>query len=156
MKVQSELVEISRGDMSKHLSTNELKLITATEEAKDQAYAPYSNFKVGAAALLSSGEILQGNNQENAAYPSGLCAERVLLNFIKANYAKESIEMLAVVTDKSLVEDSNLPVPCGSCLQTMNEVESRQMNEMKIVLIAKNTVYLAQGVKQFLPFRFVL
>jgi cytidine deaminase len=156
MKKESELVEISGEDAVQYFSENEIKLIEEATLAREAAYAPYSNFKVGSAALLSSGEILKGNNQENAAYPSGLCAERVLLNYVKANFPEKNISVLAIITDQSHLEANRLPVPCGACLQTILETEQRQETDLKIILIGKNKYYIAHGIKQFLPFQFGL
>lgn len=156
MKKESELIEIDHDQASDHFSPDELRLVNEAIEARKDAYAPYSNFKVGAAALLQSGQILKGSNQENAAYPSGLCAERVLLNFLKANHPDDPIQSLAIVTDKSHIETDHLPVPCGACLQTMLETEQRQEDEIRIILIGHNKYYLAKGIRQFLPFQFQL
>ena len=156
MKKQTELIEVDAGRAADFFSESEMKLIDSTIEARDRAYAPYSNFKVGAAALHESGQIWKGNNQENAAYPSGLCAERVLLNYVKANYPDENIQAVAIITEYSDKDADHLPVPCGACLQTILETEQRQENELRIILIAKGKYYVAEGVKQFLPFQFNL
>jgi cytidine deaminase len=156
MKRESELIEISAQELTLYFSEGEAKLLEIAKEARDNAYAPYSNFKVGAAVILKSGKILKGNNQENAAYPSGLCAERVLVNYVKANYPDEEIAALAIITDEEHIAQDNVPIPCGACLQTMLEVEQRQEKELKIILIGKNKYYVAKGIKQFLPFQFNL
>ena len=156
MKKESELIEIPRSQASEFLSSDELRLVEESDKAREMAYAPYSQFKVGSAALLANGEILRGNNQENAAYPSGLCAERVLLNYVRANHPDQNIVTIGVVTDKSAAGAPNLPIPCGACLQTMYEFETLQNEEFRVILISKDMLYLAEGIKQFLPFRFVL
>lgn len=154
MKRQSELLEIPKENVAEYFSSDEIKLIDMALEARSLAYAPYSNFNVGSAVLLDDGTMLKGNNQENAAYPSGLCAERVVINFAKSNHPNKQVRSIAIVTDKEHVEANNLPIPCGACLQTMSEVENRQKEEMRIILIGNNTYYLAKGIKQFLPFQF--
>jgi len=156
MKKESELVEIKLSEASESFSKEEMELIEKTKVARSQAYAPYSNFNVGAAALLENGAILKGNNQENAAYPSGLCAERVLLNFVKANFPKEDVRAIAIITDHAHIENHNVPVPCGACLQTILETERRQEYPIKIILIGYDTYFVADGIRQFLPFQFDL
>jgi len=101
------------------------KLILLAREAAKRAYAPYSGFRVGASVLLENGEFITGNNQENAAYPSGLCAERTALFYASSKFPKIAVRALAVST----ISDETLPgefaKPCGSCRQVMAEYEDR-------------------------------
>ncbi len=119
------------------------------------SHSPYSNFSVGAALRLKSGRIIYGSNQENAAYPSGLCAERVALFNWGANYSDDPVEAIAVTahTDKFIIEK---PItPCGSCLQVMAEYEKKQAQPIRIMLYCqKGTVWITTGVESFLPFMF--
>lgn len=107
---------------------NEVDRILAQESiaAMDNAYAPYSKFNVGAALKLKTGEVIQGNNQENIAFPSGLCAERVALFYAGAKYPGVEIETLCIVAKGDLVPKSHILSPCGSCRQVMLESENRQ------------------------------
>jgi len=132
------------------------KIIKHAEQARDRAYAPYSRFKVGAALLLDDGSVVEGNNQENAAYPSGLCAERVALFNWGANYPATSVLSMAisVVAEGELQPDKDMVPPCGACLQVMSEVEKRQKKQINIFISTGQGVYQAQGVSQFLPFQF--
>ena len=124
-------------------------------KALDNSHSPYSKFKVGTAAKLASGKIVYGSNQENVAYPSGLCAERVALFAIGANYPNDKIISIAVTaqTDQFKLE---LPTtPCGACLQVMAESEKKQSNEIEILLYCiDGPIWKAKGVGSFLPFMF--
>ena len=131
------------------------QLIQKAEEAAIQAYAPYSNFKVGAAVRTISGEIFTGNNQENAAYPSGLCAERVVLFHLFAMQPQAVITDLvvtAIAPDKPLLD----PVPpCGSCRQVIAECESRQGSPMNIWFTGETgKVAQVASIKDLLPLIF--
>ncbi|MCO4818132.1 MAG: cytidine deaminase [Bacteroidetes bacterium] len=139
------------------LSERESNLIEQARIAADNAYAPYSEFHVGTALKLSDGEIVLGNNQENAAYPSGLCAERVAIFAAKANHPNKSIDevMIVVKTDKALKQ--GFTPPCGSCLQVLWDVQNRQNSPIKIhVQSPDKTLYSVDNVNQFLPFGFEL
>ncbi len=124
-------------------------------KALDNSHSPYSKFKVGTAVKLASGKIVYGSNQENVAYPSGLCAERVALFAIGANYPNDKIISIAVTaqTDQFKLE---LPTtPCGACLQVMAESEKKQSNEIEILLYCiDGPIWKAKGVGSFLPFMF--
>lgn len=124
-------------------------------EAMDKAYAPYSKFNVGAALKLKTGEIIQGNNQENMAFPSGLCAERVALFYAGANHPGVEIETLCIVAKGDLVPKSQILSPCGSCRQVMLESENRQKNPIRVILINQDgSVLIVSSAKDFLPFGF--
>lgn len=131
-------------------------LLLRSREARAKAYAPYSKFQVGAALLLENGEIVLGNNQENAAYPSGMCAERVALFQAGSNFPGVAIRSMAISIQANgeLQLEDELISPCGGCLQVMSEFEKRQSSEMRIVLQGGAGVLVAEGVKQFLPFQF--
>lgn len=130
------------------------KLVQKAKEAAEKAYAPYSEFKVGAAVLLENGEIIEGNNQENAAYPSGLCAERVAIFYANSKYPNVAIKAIAVTanTDKGFIKE---PIPpCGSCLQVMLESEKRSDNSIEVLLYGEDKITVADSIKQFLPVNF--
>ncbi|MDA3954982.1 MAG: cytidine deaminase [Bacteroidales bacterium] len=129
-------------------------LMQKAKEAAEKAYAPYSNFKVGAAVLLENNEIIEGSNQENAAYPSGLCAERVAIFYANSQYPNIKIKAIAITasTKDGFVED---PIPpCGSCLQVMLESEQRANKPIKVLLYGTNKITIAEDIKQFLPVYF--
>lgn len=133
----------------------DFKLVQQAKHAVNHAYAPYSNFYVGAAVLLENGEIVTGNNQENAAYPSGLCAERVALFYASAEYNTSPIKTLAI-TCKSPGRIIEKPVsPCGSCRQAIAEYEEKYNQPIRIIMSGENgKVYACQGVEQLLPLMF--
>ncbi len=128
-------------------------LISSAISAAENAYAPYSEFKVGAALVDSEGAIYIGNNQENAAYPSGLCAERVAIFSVFANNPDVKVRSLAVVatTGKKLVAAP----PCGSCRQTILEMEKRQGSPIRILIAYHKGAYLiANSIQDLLPLSF--
>lgn len=137
------------------LDGNDMLLVEKAVSGMDNAYAPYSNFKVGASVKLENGEIVVGNNQENIAYPSGLCAERVALFYVGANYPNESIETICIVAKGDLIPIDSVLAPCGSCRQVMIESEKRQSKPIRVILVNQNkTVVVIETVKHFLPFIF--
>jgi len=119
------------------------------------SHSPYSKFRVGAALLLESGKILHGSNQENVAYPSGLCAERVALFNWGANHPDDPIIAMAVTAQTDAFEITH-PVPsCGACLQVMAECEKQQGRAIEVILFCSNgTARVINGVSSFLPFLF--
>ncbi|MFI5171571.1 MAG: cytidine deaminase [Chitinophagales bacterium] len=134
------------------LSEEHKKLIEAANEALDTAYAPYSNFQVGAAILLSNNIIIKGSNQENAAYPSGLCAERVA--FFNAAVQFPGIAINAVAITSSLRREEPI-APCGACRQVMAEYELNQNSTIKIILApTKGKVFILNNIKDMLPLYF--
>jgi cytidine deaminase len=119
-----------------------------------KAYAPYSGFSVGAAVLLSSGKIITGNNQENAAYPSGLCAERVALFAASALYPDVKIDTI-VVTIKTAHKITEPVSPCGACRQVIAEYENRQNQKIKIIFSGETGKSITvDGIENLLPIIF--
>jgi cytidine deaminase len=149
IKVEVLLHEESVDNLPKPIQA----LITEALKARANSYAPYSNFPVGAAVLLENGQVVQGNNQENAAYPSGLCAERTALFASRAVHPKQKITAIAVCVKQSA---KHVPFPCGGCLQVMAEVEQSQDFPLAVYLIHHDaqTVWRAKNVGQLLPFAF--
>lgn len=131
------------------------QLIDKAKEQVTKSYAPYSNFKVGAAALLANGQIFTGSNQENAAYPSGLCAERTTLFYANAQCPDVAVKALAIAAyaNGDFLDE---PIsPCGSCRQVMLETEKRFNEDMQIILYGRKAVYVLVSAKSMLPFSFV-
>lgn len=131
------------------------QLLQEARKVTDLAYAPYSNFHVGAAALLSNGKIITGTNQENASYPVGICAERVLLGSAATLYPGVAIESMAISYD-NLNGQSNHPIsPCGMCRQALAEYEDRVGKSMRLILSGSTgEVYVIPQAQQLLPLRF--
>lgn len=137
------------------LDEKESALMQAAIEAARRAYAVYSHFHVGAAVRLSDGEVVIGSNQENAAYPSGLCAERTALFYAGAKYPDVSVEALAIV---ALSDGEVRPSisPCGACRQVLLETEQRGGTPIRIMLCGKERVIIIPSAKDLLPFSFRL
>lgn len=123
--------------------------------ARDSAYAPYSEFHVGAALLLSNGEVVKGSNQENAAYPSGLCAERTAIYYAGANFPDEKLEVMAIsATGKRKPSTTPIP-PCGACRQAIAEYEVKQKQPVVIYFMgASGKVFKSDSLSNLLPFIF--
>ncbi len=129
-------------------------LINKATNAARSAHAPYSGFKVGAAVLLENGEIFTGSNQENAAYPSGLCAERVAVFYAKAKYPDIALKQLAVIALKD-DEIVNTPTaPCGACRQVLIEYEDQQDSPLSVILGGGNETYKINSSADLLPMSF--
>ncbi|MDR0988688.1 MAG: cytidine deaminase [Prevotellaceae bacterium] len=137
------------------LSAEDRALIDQAKEATRRSYVPYSHFHVGAAVRLSGGEIISGSNQENAAYPSGTCAERTTLFYAGSQYPTQAILTLAVAArnEQGNFLDSPIP-PCGACRQVMLEAEKRFKQPMRILLYGTSGVYEFGSVDGLLPFSF--
>lgn len=139
------------------LSEIEKKLFEEAKTARLKAYAPYSNFLVGCGVLLGNGEIHRGNNQENAAYPSGLCAERSILYWLGANMPEQKIKKIFVVGGLSENPDLNRVIPpCGSCRQSILEYEVKQQENIEIYFASLDgrKIYKVKSIRDLLPFSF--
>ena len=137
------------------LSPQDQELVQAAIEATKNAYANYSRFYVGAALRLENGKMVIGANQENAAFPSGLCAERTAVFAAQANYPDSPIETLAIAgrNEKGVLPD---PItPCGACRQVILEIEDRYKKPIKILLYGTQKIYCVRSVKDLLPLSFV-
>lgn len=136
------------------LGTADRALMDAAISATDTAYAPYSNFHVGAAVRLSDGTVVKGSNQENIAYPSGLCAERTALFAASAQHPGVTMEALAIVGRNSEGKLTGAS-PCGACRQVMAEQESRQGGNLRILCyFSSDKILIFDGVESLLPFIF--
>jgi len=150
--------KITLNFISSHLSELDIKdqeLIANAKEAFVTAYAPYSGFLVGASILLENGEIINGSNQENVAYPSGLCAERVAMFYVGSKFPDIKIETIAVSVLSKSFEVTDVISPCGACRQVMAEYEDKQGQSIKVILHSPNNhVLIANQVQDLLPFMF--
>jgi cytidine deaminase len=137
------------------LSQSEKEFMNQAIEIRKKAYAPYSKFHVGAAIVLDNGVVLQGSNQENAAYPSGLCAERVVIFYAGANYPNNKIVKLFISATPSDRDSENPIPPCGSCRQSIAEYEIKQDLPIEIYFMgAKGAICKSDSLKNLLPFMF--
>jgi len=139
----------------KELSTEDQELVRNAYDVMGSAYAPYSKFKVGASLRLSNDQIINGSNQENVAYPSGLCAERVALFYAGANFPNSEVKTLCVVAKGDLLPHEQLLTPCGGCRQVMMETESRQEKDIRVILVSQNdNAVIFSSSKSLLPLAF--
>lgn len=137
------------------LSKLDQDMINQAYSAGENAYAPYSKFKVGACVLLKNGQVVLGSNQENIAYPSGLCAERVALFHVGANFPNEPIDTIFIVAKGDLLPFEKILAPCGGCRQVMVESEIRQNEPYRVVLVSLNRkILIFNAAKDLLPFSF--
>ncbi len=137
------------------LSDADRQLIDTARQATYRSYAPYSHFSVGAAVRLVNGEIVSGSNQENAAYPSGICAERTALFYANAQYPDLPVEALAIAARNTQGEFLPHPIsPCGACRQVMLETEQRHAHPMRILLYGTDKIYELRQVGDLLPLSF--
>ncbi len=152
MKLSTEVeVYASEND----LAPEEKKLLSHARLAVTRAYAPYSNFYVGAAVLLENGKIIEGNNQENAAYPSGLCAERVALFSASSEFPTVSVKSIAVTCKVATIEITEPVTPCGACRQVIAEYEEKYSTGIRIIMSGeKGKVYACNSISQLLPLLF--
>lgn len=127
-------------------------LVAEAVEATANANAPYSNFHVGAAVRLRSGNTYHASNFESEVFPAGLCAERSLLFYIEANYANDPIESLAIASNPSEREC----YPCGQCRQVIVDVERRQKSPIRVIMSSANSATIVDSAEKLLPFTFKL
>lgn len=142
------------GDISE-LKNEDAELLIKARAVTKQAYAPYSNFFVGAVAKLSNGETVAGTNQENASYPVGICAERVLLGNAATLFPGVSIDTMAISYDSKDVKSNHPISPCGMCRQALSEYETRTNQPIRLLLAGQEgNIYLVKTVSFLLPFAF--
>jgi cytidine deaminase len=152
---QLELKSVITACQFEELSPADQHLVTLAIEATQRSYAPYSHFHVGAAVLLENGVEVIGCNQENAAYPSGLCAERTALFAAGAQYPDVAVDTLAIAargTDGELLSEPCSP--CGSCRQVIIETETRAKHPIRILLYGRRCTYVIDGIRQLMPLMF--
>ena len=137
------------------LSETERKLVDAARSVTANSYAPYSHFRVGAAILLSNGEIIYGSNQENAAYPSGLCAERTAAFYAHSRYPDATFEVIAVAAIDTDGSEIKAPIaPCGACRQSLLEYETLAGKPVKVILVGSDEIFIIPSVRSLLPVAF--
>ena len=150
LKITAKIQICSYGE----LQQEEKKLIELAKDACTRAYAPYSQFQVGAAVLLANGKIVTGNNQENVAFPSGLCAERTTLFYANSQFPDQTVKSLAVAA-YTQGDFLDRPIsPCGACRQVVLETEMRYKKPVRIYLYGKSEIYIIEGIENLLPIAF--
>ncbi len=148
------LINYESFDSLIELSDTEKELSLQSMSAAKKAYAPYSKFKVGVSLLLDNGKVITANNQEMAAYPSGLCAERVGVFYANANYPNIPVVLICISAfmNDSLVEEAI--TPCGACRQVLMEYEAKSSKAMKTILIGKKNIMAFDSIRKLMPFAF--
>ena len=147
--------EITVFESINELSESIKLLMDKAIEAKATAYAPYSKFKVGAALLLENGTIVTGNNQENAAYPSGICAERVAIWKASSDFPDQKIKSLAISASSSSQITSEPVAPCGACRQSLFEYEIKQKEGIEVYFMGEiGKVIKTNSILDLLPIAF--
>lgn len=155
MEKKTLQINFSQYNHKSELSEIQQILVSKAEDILNTAYAIYSGFHVGAALLLESGEIITGNNQENIAFPSSLCAERVALYFAKAHHPDAVVKKIAIMAKSSKGELLEVISPCGSCRQVMSEYERIQNEPMEVIIKGeKDSMIVFEKVEDLLPFSF--
>ena len=152
MNKKSLNIEFVEYDTTNGLDNDLLSLINQAEGNLQNAYAPYSNFKVSAVCKMQNGKTISGTNQENGAYPSGLCAERVAIFAAKSQFPNQNVDKIVITTEQS----SGLPVsPCGACRQVLIEYELAQNQPIELILKSGSSkIWHFKSIKDILPFAF--
>ena len=157
MEIKKISLIVEEYDSPDELNAPDRELLENAVRASQTAYAPYSSFRVGAALRLSDGQIILGNNQENAAYPSGLCAERVALFYAQAHFPAEAVEAIAIYANATDFTLRQPVTPCGACRQVIAEYEHRHKVKTRILMSNGNgKVQVVNGAGNLLPLMFYL
>ena len=149
IEIEYQFVQLSE------LSKEEQNLVKKAMAATSNSYANYSHFNVGAACLLEDGQVVIGANQENAAFPSGLCAERTAVFAAQANHPELSIKTIAIAAKNANGFLKDPISPCGACRQVILEIEDRYKQPVRILLYGTDGIYCFKSIKDLLPFSFV-
>lgn len=136
------------------LTAHQKNVVNIARAACKNSYSPYSHFAVGAALELDDGTTLYANNQENAAYPSGLCAERSLLFYAKANYPQQAIVRMAISAKSQDAFTAKPVTPCGACRQVILETAYRQNTPIELILVGTDETYIIDDATTLLPLQF--
>jgi len=152
IQIVSDLTEYNSQE---ELNSEDNTLVNEAKSSMKDAYAPYSNFNVGAAVLLENGKIIRGNNQENASYPIGLCAERVAIFAASANYPGVPIKAIAVCASSEKFHVDTPVAPCGACRQAIAEFEHRFKKNIRMILTGEQgKVITTDSIGTLLPYQF--
>ena len=155
MKEQTFHFSFEVYDSIDDLNKEDQHLLSQARHATKNAYAPYSNFSVGAVAKLSNGKIVSGSNQENASFPVGICAERILLGSIASLYPGMPIETMAISYDSKIVKSDHPVSPCGMCRQALQEFEGRMKKPIRLILGGmEGKIYIIDSAGVLLPLAF--
>lgn len=155
MKMQEVRFEVAVYESIQGLNEQDRLLMEKAMDIRQHAYAPYSRFLVGAAVLMANGEIITGNNQENASYPSGLCAERVAVFYAGAQFPDMEIKAIAISATSETHRLTQPVAPCGNCRQSLAEYENKQKSPIAILFTGESgEVVKSNSIGDLLPFAF--
>ena len=156
MKKQVYQIQVTAYNRLQGLNEIQINLVNRAIEAAGNAYAPYSRYHVGAAVLLENGAIVTGNNQENAAYPSGLCAERVAIFYAGSQYPELTATRIAIAAmHDHLIQDEPV-TPCGACRQVLFEKEEQGKRSLEVIMFGQHRILIVSSAKDLLPLPFSL
>ncbi len=155
MKQRAYTIRLSEFQGPDELTVKQQNLVQKAMDTARSAYAPYSGYHVGAAALLENGEIIVGSNQENAAYPSGLCAERVAIFYAGARHPGVPVLSLAIAAMRDGVYQEEPVAPCGGCRQVLFEKESQGNIPMEVILYGSKKIQVLRQAADLLPLPFI-
>jgi len=156
MKQRAYTVRLYEYDHLEELSEEQVLLVNSAVNAAKDAYAPYSEYHVGAAVRLANGEIIIGSNQENAAYPSGLCAERVAIYYAGARHPDVPVQSIAIAAIRDGIVQEEPVAPCGACRQVLYEKESQGEGSLELILYGSKKIQVLSKVTDLLPLPFKL
>lgn len=155
MKRKSISIEFEEYAENEKLPATDLALLNEARQASKLAYAPYSEFKVGAAVLLENGQVVKGSNQENASYPLGLCAERVAIFHANSTFPDLKIVAVAITASATHFITKSPITPCGACRQVIAETENRQNHPIRIIMGGETgSIQITDGIDNLLPLSF--
>lgn len=155
MKILKIKVEVEEFASVKELPPADRELLALASDSIGNAYAAYSSFRVGAALRLSNGKVITGNNQENAAYPSGLCAERVAMFYAKSQYPGEAVESIAIAAHSEDFTIKEAVTPCGACRQVIAEYQTQQSRPIRIIMKGEEgPIRVVNSIESLLPLLF--
>lgn len=155
MKERKIIIRYEEYNKDDILSTGDSLLVEEANQALKTSYAPYSEFHVGAAVLLENGKVIKGSNQENSAYPSGLCAERVAIFHAKASFPDEAVIAVAITGCSDNFTADEPITPCGACREVIAETEKRQSNKIRIIMSGSGgCTKIVDGIDNLLPMKF--
>ncbi len=148
------IIEFSEFKSLSELSQADQELVAKAKEILTNAYAPYSGFSVGAAVLLANGNVITGNNQENAAYPSGICAERTAIFYANAQFPGMEVKAIAITASVNGKIINQPAYPCGACRQVLLEARNRTGKPMKVILAGSEKIEVVGDARDLLPMPF--
>ena len=147
-------INLYEADSPDALENEDRELLSSALKATSGAYTPYSHFQVGAAVRMNNGVIITGSNQENSAYPSGLCAERTALFYAQSQYPHLTVEAVAITAKSNEGQPPDPVYPCGACRQVMLEVQKRSGRPVRIIMGGSQKIHIVASVGDLLPLAF--